>query len=424
MDLKESLQKVKKASLQFVMADEEVITNVLLKLSDLLIENTEKIIQENKKDLELMEEGEPLRDRVMLDEGRIAAIAAGVKEIAAYKSPVDVILEEKTLANGLQLKKTTVPFGVVGAIFEARPNVLIDTFALCFKSRNACVMKGGSQAANSNAILFQLILQAIDEEREKNDFEIDNAYMSDLVLLLSNERELMGEFLKMADYVDVIITRGSQSLIDFVRENSLIPVIETGRGVCHTFVDETGKLEMARDILFNAKTQRPSVCNSLDTLIIHSKRLNDLAEVCKPLLEKEVAIYADYEAYNSLKGNYPNQLLLQANEENFGMEYLSLKMSIKTVDGLMEAIEHINTFGSRHSEAIITETPEHAKIFLKAVDAACVYVNASTRFTDGGEFGLGAEVGISTQKLHARGPMGIKELTTYKWAIWGEGQVR
>lgn len=424
MDLKEAIQRVKKAGLQFVMAEEEMVNSVLLKLADLLIENTGKIIAENKKDLELMDENDPMYDRVLLNEERIAAMADSVREIASYGSPIGKTLEEKVLANGLQLKKITVPFGVVGAIFEARPNVLIDTFALCFKSRNACVMKGGSQAANSNSVLAETVLQAIDTQRSSNEFEMDNAYMVDLILLLSNDRAVTNEFLKMSDYVDVIIPRGSQSLIDFVRENSLIPVIETGRGVCHTFVDETANLEMAREIIFNAKTQRPSVCNALDTLIIHSKRLDDLFAICEPLAEKKVAIYADESAYSFLENKYPENLLFRANEENFGFEYMSLKMSIKTVDGLLEAIEHINDFGSRHSEAIITETPEHSKIFLKVVDAACVYVNASTRFTDGGEFGLGAEVGISTQKLHARGPMGIKELTTYKWGIWGEGQIR
>ncbi len=424
MELTEALKKVKQASLEFVMVEEEVITRVLLRLADLLGENSEKIIEENKKDLDLMDEGDSLKDRVLLDEMRIGAMAASVREIAAYESPIGKILEEKTLANGLKLKKTTVPLGVVGAIFEARPNVVIDTFALCFKSRNACVMKGGSQAANSNAILVELILQAIDEERGNNDFEMDNAYMTDLVLLLNNDRALVSEFLKMSEYVDVIIPRGSQSLIDYVRQNSLIPVVETGRGVCHTFVDESAKTEMARDILFNAKTQRPSVCNSLDTLVIHEKRLNDLAEICKSLIEKKVVIYADEKAYQALNGKYPEKLLTKATEENFGCEYLSLKMSIKTVGNLFDAINHINTFGSRHSEAILTEKKEHAEIFLKAVDAACVYLNTSTRFTDGGEFGLGAEVGISTQKLHARGPMGIKELSTYKWEIWGNGQVR
>lgn len=419
MKLKEALEKIKQASLQFVMVEEEVINKVLLRLADLLEENSAKIIEENAKDLAEMKEDDPMRDRVMLDEKRITAMAQSVREIAGYLSPIGVILEEKNLPNGLKLKKITVPFGTVGAIFEARPNVLIDTFALCFKSRNACVMKGGSQAANSNGILTELILKAIDEIRDEK-----SAFMADLVLLLSNDRNLTNEFLQMSDYVDVIVPRGSQSLIDFVRENSLIPVIETGRGVCHTFIDKSANLEMARDILFNAKTQRPSVCNSLDTLIIDRSRLDDLVEICKPLIEKEVTIYADEGSFAVLKKYYPEKLLLEAKEENFGFEYLSLKMSIKTVNGLTEAIDHINRFGSKHSEAIITETEEHAKIFLKAVDAACVYVNASTRFTDGGVFGLGAEVGISTQKLHARGPMGIKELTSYKWQIVGNGQVR
>lgn len=418
MDLREALKRIQSASRDFVMVEEGAINQILLRLAELLEENVAKILEENGKDLALMDKSDSLYDRVLLDEKRISGMAASVREIAGVHSPVGIILEEKVLKSGLNLKKITVPLGVVGAIFEARPNVVIDTFALCFKSRNACVMKGGSQAANSNAVLAKFILQAIEEKCGEHGFMIN------LVLLLSNDREVVNEFLKMNEFVDVIIPRGSQGLIDFVRENSLIPVIETGRGVCHTFVDESGELKMAVDIVFNAKTQRPSVCNSLDTLIIHRGRLADLATICAKLAEKEVVIFADEEAFGALQGSYPEGLLKRASEESFGHEYLSLQMSIKTVTDVKEAIEHINRFGSRHSEAIITENEANAEYFLKAVDAATVYVNASTRFTDGGEFGLGAEVGISTQKLHARGPMGIRELTTYKWLVRGQGEVR
>lgn len=395
MDLKDSLIKVQEASREFVMCEEGVLDGVLLKLAELLEGRQEEILAANRVDLEKIDNSDPLRDRILLDEKRISEMAKSVKEIAGYSSPIDILLEEKTLANGLNLKKVSAPFGVVGAIFEARPNVLIDTFALCFKSRNACVMKGGSQAENSNWALFKVVLEAL---------ESGDAYMRNLALLLSNDRAVTAEFLKMSDYVDVIIPRGSQELIDYVRENSLIPVIETGRGVCHTYVDESADLAKAVAIVFNAKVSRPSVCNALDTLLIHKAREKDLPEICKKLSEAGVEIFHD--------------------EEHFGIEFMSLKMSVKVVEDLDEAIAHMNRYGSKHSEAIITEDVAAAEKFMKAVDAACVYVNASTRFTDGGVFGLGAEIGISTQKLHARGPMGIQELCTYKWRIYGDGQVR
>ena len=294
---------------------------------------------------------------------------------------------------------------------------MIDIFDLCFKSKNACVLKGGSQAENSNAILVALILQAIEEKCG------ENYLMMDLVLLLRNDRELVAEFLKADKYIDVLVPRDGQGLIDFVRENSMVSVIETGAGVVHIYFDEFGDLDKGREIIFNAKVSRPSVCNALDTLIIHRKRLEDLKAICRPMEEKGVEIYADEDAFGVLSGDYSEDLLFKAKIGNFGMEYLSLKMAVKTVGGLDETIEHIGKYGSGHSEAIVTENRENAEKFLTAVDAACVYVNASTRFTDGGEFGLGAEVGISTQKLHARGPMGIKELTSYKWVLRGDGHV-
>jgi glutamate-5-semialdehyde dehydrogenase len=418
LNLQQALAKVQDASRKFVMSEEKVVTEVMIKLAELLEKNVKRILKENAKDLVKMDKKDAMYDRVLLDEKRIKAMAASVREIAKYDSPVGIELEHNVLDNGLDLRKTTVPFGVVGVIFEARPNVVIDIFALCFKSRNACVMKGGSQSENSNGILAKLILEAIKDARGKNGFMID------LILLLKNDRKLLAEFMKQDKYVDVLIPRGGQNLIKFVRENSIIPVIETGAGVVHVYFDEEGDLDKGREIVFNAKVSRPSVCNALDTLIIHKSRLLDLQRIVRPMEEKKVEIYADKEAYKILEGDYSKDLLHKASAENFGMEYLSLKMAIKTVKDFDEALDHISNFGSKHSESIITENNERANKFLKAVDAACVYVNASTRFTDGGEFGLGAEVGISTQKLHARGPMGIKELTSYKWIVRGNGQVR
>jgi len=418
MNLQQALAKVQAASRKFVMLEESVVNDVMMKLAELLKKNVEKILDANAKDLAKMDKNDSMYDRVLLNEKRIQSMASSVMEIAGYNSPVGIELEHRVLDNDLDLRKISVPFGVVGCIFEARPNVVIDIFSLCFKSRNACVMKGGSQSENSNGILYELILKAIEECRGEKHFMID------LVLLLKNDRELLAEFMKQDKYVDVVVPRGGQGLINFVRENSMIPVIETGAGVVHVYFDEFGDLDKGREIVFNAKISRPSVCNALDTLIIHESRLRDLQRIVRPMEEKKVEIYADEKAYKILDGDYSKDLLHKAGEKNFGMEYLALKMAVKTVVSFEEALEHIANFGSKHSESIITENRERADIFLKAVDAACVYVNASTRFTDGGEFGLGAEVGISTQKLHARGPMGIKELTSYKWIIRGDGQVR
>ncbi len=404
-----NLTEIKNESRKLPLIEEEKVSGVLERLADLLENNVEVILKENARDLEKIASDDPIFDRVKLTEERIFSMVKSVREIAGYNSPVGLILEERTLKNGLNLKKVSTPIGVVGVIFEARPNVVIDIFALCFKSRNACVLKGGSQSEFSNEILVKLIKEALGE-------------FGKAVILLSNEREIVAELLKADKFVDVIVPRGGQGLINFVRENSKVPVIETGAGVVHTYFDEFGDLEKGREIIFNAKTSRVSVCNSMDTLIIHRSRLNDLVELCKRLEEFKVEIFADEDSFAVLDGHYP--LLAHANEENFGEEYLGYKMSIKTLDTINGAIDHINHYGSGHSEAIVTENEGNKNLFLKAIDAACVYVNASTRFTDGGEFGLGAEVGISTQKLHARGPMGIKELTSYKWEILGNGQVR
>ena len=407
MDLVETLKKVKDASRKLVLADDSAVRGVLEKLADALEARSGDILKANAEDLSKIEKSDPIYDRILLDEGRISEIAQSVREIAGYDSPIGEIIEEKTLDNGLGLSKVRVPLGVIGAIFEARPNVVSDIFALCFKSKNCCVLKGGSQSEKSNEVLVEIIESVLEDK--------------DVIKLLPNDRELVGEFLRMDEYVDVIVPRGGAGLIKFVRENSLIPVIETGAGVVHTYFDKDGDLENGAEIVFNAKTDRPSVCNALDTLIVHADRVLELNKLCEKLASSDVEIRADERAFKALEGY---NKLVEASEEDFGNEYLGLAMSVKVVDSLEEAVDHINTYGSGHSEAIVTEDSAAAEKFLKAVDAAAVYVNASTRFTDGGVYGLGAEVGISTQKLHARGPMGIRELTSYKWQILGDGQIR
>lgn len=412
MNLEKSLNKAKITSKKIALLDDKKINSVLKKLADLLIKNSAKIISVNKKDLKKIDSKNPIYDRILLNEERIENMADSLRIIAGHNSPVGQIIESKKLKNGLKLAKIKVPLGVVGLIFEARPNVVIDVFAICFKSKNVCVMKGGSDCEGSNKILVELIENALGNE------------LKDSVLLLPNDRNVVSKFMQADKYVDVLIPRGSANLIKFVRENATIPVIETGAGVVHTYFDKTGNVIVGVDIVFNEKTRRPSVCNALDTLIIHKSRLDDLKLICKPLKSKNVKIFADKLSYERLKNEYPKELLALAKAENFGKEYLSLQMSVKTVGSIQESIDHINTYGSEHSEAIITEDKKSAEKFLEEVDAACVYVNASTAFTDGGVFGLGAEIGISTQKLHARGPMGLDALTSYKWLIYGTGQIR
>ena len=314
----------------------------------------------------------------------------------------------------MKITKISVPFGVIGVIYEARPNVSFDVFSLCFKSGNACVLKGGSDAYNSNLAIVNLIKKVLKE----NDLD------ENIVTLLAAGRDATSELMSAVGFVDMIIPRGGQGLINFVRQNSQVPVIETGAGVCHTFFDENGDLGKGKNIIFNSKTRRVSVCNALDCLIIHEKRLPDLPELCIKMAEKNVIIYADEPAYKVLSGKYPEDLLKEADETSFGTEFLDYKMSVKTVKNINEAIEHVTKYSSKHSECIVTENKENAKLYIKSVDTACVYTNVSTAFTDGAQFGLGAEIGISTQKLHARGPMGLEELCSYKWIIEGDGQVR
>ncbi|MDB5062060.1 MAG: gamma-glutamyl-phosphate reductase [Mucilaginibacter sp.] len=391
-----------------------VIDKVLLDVAKAAIEQTNYLLQENKKDLERMDPADPKYDRLTLTAERIKAIAGDVENVAGLNSPLGAVLSDKTLPNGLHISKVRVPLGIVGVIYEARPNVTFDVFALCFKTGNISILKGGSDADNSN----RAIIKIIHEVLSAHNIDVNVA------TLLPVEREATEALLNAVGYVDVLIPRGSQSLIDYVRSNSKVPVIETGAGIVHTYFDETGDLDKATAIIDNAKTRRVSVCNALDCLIINSKRLGDLVHIVEPLGEKQVTLYADKTSYSILDDIYPAELLHEAQPEHFGTEFLSMKMAIKTVDSLDEALNHIAINSSKHSEAIISEDENHIETFLNQVDAAAVYVNASTAFTDGAQFGLGAEIGISTQKLHARGPMGLEELTSYKWIVKGNGQIR
>lgn len=403
------------ASRKLNLLSSEEINKVLLALADKAEEQCDALLVENEKDLSAMDKSNPLYDRLLLTKQRIFDIASDIRKVASLPTPLGKTLESRELPNGLKLTKKAVPFGVIGIIYEARPNVSFDVFSLCFKTANVCVLKGGTDAYNSNFAIVNLIKEVL---REHNLDE-------NMVHLLPAGREATGELLSAVGYIDLIIPRGSAGLIKYVRENSQVPVIETGAGVVHCYFDKDGDLEKGKAVIENAKTRRVSVCNALDCLVIHKDRLDDLVEICSGLIkEKNVVIEADEASYNALDGNYPAELLTTANEESFGKEFMSHRMSIKTVDSLRGAIEHINNYTSKHSESIVTENEESAAAFLKEIDASCVYHNAPTSFTDGGQFGMGAEIGISTQKLHARGPMALPELCTYKWLIVGNGQIR
>ncbi|HSH20642.1 MAG TPA: glutamate-5-semialdehyde dehydrogenase [Draconibacterium sp.] len=414
MKIQQQLQNVLIASRKLNMVEKETVQKVLKELAKQARENCDTILTENQKDLERMDQEDPKFDRLKLTKARIEGIARDIENVADLSSPVGKVLKEEVRPNGLKITKITVPFGVIGIIYEARPNVTFDVFALCLKSGNACVLKGGSDAIYSNNAIVSIIQNTLRK------FGLDE----NTVCLLPAGREETNEMLQARGFIDLIIPRGSQSLINFVRENATIPVIETGAGICHTYFDEFGDAEKGREIIFNAKTRRPSVCNALDCLIIHKSRLADLPTFVKRLSEEKVVIYADKESYEKIEDDYPKDLLFKATEESFGTEFLSLKMAIKTVAGFDEALEQINRFSSKHSEAIISENAVNIDKFIKMVDASSVYSNASTAFTDGAQFGLGAEIGISTQKLHARGPMALEELTSYKWIVIGNGQVR
>ena len=414
MELIETFKKAKAASRSLALISEDLRNQILLAVADAIVDLQERILSSNEKDLAKMDPKNPLYDRLQLTPKRLDDIASDMRHVAELPSPLGHITKEKTLPNGLRLHRVSVPFGVIGMIYEARPNVTFDVFSLCFKSGNACVLKGGSDADLSTQASVELIHEVLER------YGVDPA----VVTLLPATHEATGEMLNAVGYIDLCIPRGGRRLIDFVRDTARIPVIETGAGVVNTYFDVDGDMEKGKAIICNAKTRRVSVCNALDCLIIHEKRLGDLLELVKPLLDHKVTLYADGPAYQLLTGHYPDILLQPATEESFGTEFMDYKMSIRTVTSLDEALAHIDQFGSGHSEAIITENKETARRFQAHVDAACVYWNAPTSFTDGAQFGLGAEIGISTQKLGPRGPMALEEITTYKWLIEGEGQIR
>jgi glutamate-5-semialdehyde dehydrogenase len=414
MDCTPLFIKAKKASRALNVLERDTIDKILLSIAEKAVENSKYIISENQKDLLMMSESDPRYDRLILTEDRINSIASDIRNVVDLQSPLGHILMKNTRENGLIISKISVPFGVVGIIYEARPNVTFDVFSLCLKSGNACILKGGSDAINSNTAIVKLIREVL----QKNGID------QDILTLLPAGRDETTQLLNAREYIDIIIPRGSRELIDYVRDNASIPVIETGAGICHTYFDESGDKEKGRPIINNAKTRRVSVCNALDCLIIHQKRLDDLAYIVGLCSDSGVVIYADEKAYEALRGKYPSELLQKATSESFGTEFLSYKMAIKTVDSFEDAIEHISDYGSKHSEAIISENKSNIQLFYNLVDASSIFANASTAFTDGSEFGLGAEIGISTQKLHARGPMALEALTTYKWIIEGKGQIR
>ena len=405
---------VRNASRTLNLVGEEKKNELLLALADATEKHIDEILKANAEDLSKMDKSDSMYDRLLLTEDRLKGIAADIRKVAQLPSPLNKVLEQRTLPNGLELKKVSVPFGVIGIIYEARPNVSFDVFSLCFKSGNACVLKGGTNAHASNSAIVALIQNVLKE----------NGIDENVVHLMPAGRESTAELLNAVGSVDMIIPRGSAGLINFVRENSRVPVIETGAGVVSTYFDAQGDVEKGKKIINNGKTRRVSVCNALDSLIVHRSRLSDLAELLAPLAESNVIIEADEDSYDSLKGHYPDSLLKPLTETSYGTEYKDYKMNIKTVADIDEAIAHITKYDSGHSEAIITEDDKAAAKFQTEVDAACVYVNAPTSFTDGGQFGMGAEIGISTQKLHARGPMALPEMTSYKWLIKGDGQVR
>lgn len=408
------LKKVSRASRKLIQLTDADIANILNELADLAIANVDFILTENHKDLERMDSSNPKYDRLLLSEKRLQDIAADLRKVASLPSPLNKNLEKRTLENGLDLERISVPLGVIGIVFESRPNVTFDVFALCLKSGNASVLKGSRDAHFSNLAIVKLIQEVLKK------YDLQN-----VCYLAPSEREALAHILDADEYVNTIIPRGSQGLINYVREHSKVPVIETGAGIVHIYFDSSGDVKKGQQIIENAKARRVSVCNALDTLVIHQERLDDL-----PLLMKNMdsnhscEVYADAASFDILKKHYDEKLLHLATPEDFGTEFLSMKMSIKTVMDMEEALEHIANYSSKHSETIIAEDADIIEYYLKTVDAAVVYSNASTGFTDGGQFGMGAEIGISTQKLHARGPMALRELTSYKWIARGNGQIR
>ena len=414
---------IKESSRNFLFCKNADIDDVLYRLADALEARSEEILQANAEDLAAMQPDDPKYDRLRLDEGRIRQMAEGVRAVARMENRAGEVIERVDRPNGLRLLKTRVPFGVVGVIYEARPNVTTDVFALCFKSGNACILKGGKEAWHSNEKLADLIYEVLDAQPLLPE-KLRTTRSFRPFLMMEPDRKATDALLNARGLVDVVIPRGSKGLIDYVRSYARVPVIETGAGVCHLYFHESGDVRKGADILVNAKTRRVSVCNALDCLLMDVRRLDDLPALCERLSLHQVVIEADEPAYRVLEGKYPDHLLQPATAESYGTEFLDYKLSIRTVVNLNEAVQHIEQYGSGHSECIVAEDQATCFYFMQRIDAACVYVNASTAFTDGGEFGMGAEFGISTQKLHARGPMGLKELTTYKWVIVGDGQTR
>ncbi len=414
MQLIDIFERAKAASRELLLIGDERKNEILLAVADAIMANSAELLAANGRDLARMDRNNPLYDRLLLDEKRLQGIASDMRHVAALPSPLGKTLIDKTLDNGLHLRRVSVPFGVIGMIYEARPNVSFDVFSLCFKSGNACVLKGGRDADESNRAIVDLIHQVLIRE----------GVNPSVVELLPATHEATGEMLNAVGYIDLCIPRGGKRLIEFVRDNARVPVVETGAGVVNTYFDAEGDLRIGRLIVNNAKTRRVSVCNALDCLIVHQSRLRDLGELCAPLSISNVVIHADEAAFDALHGKYPDHLLQHATAESFGTEFMDYAMAIRTVPSVEAAIRHIAQYGSGHSECIITENAQTAAKFEAQVDAACVYVNAPTSFTDGAQFGLGAEIGISTQKLGPRGPMALEEITTYKWLIEGHGQVR
>lgn len=414
MDIKIQLQDVKNASRSLLGMSDKIISDLLCALADETVMQADVILNANEQDLDRMDPANPKYDRLKLTLERIQGIAADMRNVAHLPSPVGRVLRDTVRPNGLKIRQVSVPFGVIGIIYEARPNVSFDVFSLCLRSHNACVLKGGSDAQVTNEAIIKVIHGVLKR------FGVD----THVVELLPGDRESTAELLHARGLVDLIIPRGSSGLIRFVRDNATVPVIETGAGICHTYFDAFGDTAKGTPIINNAKTRRVSVCNALDCVLVHRSRLADLPELCYPLADSHVIIYADDEAYASLLGHYPDELLQHAQPDSFGTEFLDYKMAIKTVASLDEAIDCINSVASGHSECIVTENKAVADRFCSEVDAACVYWNAPTSFSDGAQFGLGAEIGISTQKMHARGPMALEAITTYKWVIEGDGQIR
>lgn len=414
MNTEELFKAARRASELLPRLTQQQRDDILRATAQAIRSQIDALLEANRADLDRMNPDNPLYDRLQLTRQRIEAIADDMESVAALPSPVGEIMAEWTRPNGMKICKQRVPFGVIGIIYEARPNVTFDVFSLCFKTANACVLKGGSDARCSNEAAIRIIHQTLEAHG------VDCAAAT----LLPSDHESTAAMLNAVGLIDVVIPRGSSRLISFVRDNARVPVIETGAGVVHTYFDADGDLEKGSRIVCNAKTRRVSVCNALDCLLVHDSRLKDLPALCAPLADRNVILYADDASFTALDGHYPAALLKHADEHSYGTEFLDYKMAIRTVASIDEALAHIAKYTSHHSEAIITENEAAARRFTSEVDAACVYVNVSTAFTDGGQFGFGAEIGISTQKLHARGPMALPELTTYKYIITGDGQIR